>query len=265
MRAIIGALVFLTAACASGGRPSIELDSEKDASAAFPPRRSGPRSARTPPAQSRQAKPAAQGAAAPVSGIAPAAGKAPPVRTELPTALGEADIAKAGASPESSSTRPSVAGKKRGGGRISTPVPATLAIPPDGAASSPPPASAAPGTADAASLFLDTGRAAPAAAAQPPLMSGLNKDEIGKLLKTRLDIGAFRIQLSETRGFEDVVFDRTYDALKDINLYDEFRVAGIISARDAYWVRVAFIDLIDVETPFSEPRLYGLDKKRRAK
>jgi hypothetical protein len=83
------------------------------------------------------------------------------------------------------------------------------------------------------------------------------------MLKARLDVGAYRVQISVNKSFENPVFDRTYDAMKDINLYEEFVASGVRADRDAYWVRIAFVDLLQIETPFTEPRLYGLDKKRR--
>ena len=103
---------------------------------------------------------------------------------------------------------------------------------------------------------------AAAVAAAPP-MSGVDKDEIARLLKARLDVGAYRVQMSVARDFSPVIFDRTYDAMKDINLYAEFLASGVKADRDAYWVRIAFIDLLEIEKPFTDPRLYGLDKKRR--
>ena len=102
-----------------------------------------------------------------------------------------------------------------------------------------------------------------AAAVAAPPMSGVDKDEIARLLKARLDVGAYRVQMSVTRDFSPVIFDRTYDAMKDINLYEEFLASGVHADREAYWVRIAFIDLLEIEKPFTEPRLYGLDKKRR--
>ncbi len=134
-------------------------------------------------------------------------------------------------------------------------------------AAAPPPLSGpAPrgdGSPVAGAVFAISGGGAEEAHPDAPPMSGVDKDEISKLLKNRLDIGAYRVQMSATREFSTIVFDKSFDAMTDINLYEEFRRSRIRADRDAYWVRLAFIDLIAVETPFTEPRLYGLDKKRR--
>jgi len=104
---------------------------------------------------------------------------------------------------------------------------------------------------------------ASAAAATAPSMSAINRVEIAKLMENRLDIGAYRVQISPTADFEQPVFDKTYDMMKDINLFEEFRAEGVKLEREAYWVRIAFIDLLNMELPFTKPRLYGMDKKRR--
>lgn len=96
-----------------------------------------------------------------------------------------------------------------------------------------------------------------------PTLSSLDNTAIKGMMEKRLDIGGYRVQLSETEDFAAPIFDGQYDIMQPIDLMDELAKAGIKTEREAYWVRIAFIDLLAVEEPFTNPRLYGLDKRRR--
>lgn len=251
MRATILALACLAAACSSSRRGAVDLDAERAAApsrpavlehARFEPRapevparpRASPHGAVPPPS----VEPAPSGAGS----IGASLGKAPkPSPSSLPESKVAAGGVKAGPGAPAVSAPASAGRAPRGDEGPAAHVVFAVAGPEGGPAPNP----------DAA-----------AAASAPPL-SGVDKDEIARLLKARLDVGAYRVQMSATRDFEPVLFDRTYDAMKDINLYEEFLTSGVKADRDAYWVRIAFIDLLEIEKPFTDPRLYGLDKKRR--
>jgi hypothetical protein len=79
-------------------------------------------------------------------------------------------------------------------------------------------------------------------------------------LRVGVPIMGFHIQAARDKAFKDVVFDRHYDADEHFSPSD----AGL--KKGAYWWRVALIDLLGTEDPFSSPRFYsvGLRVPRRA-
>lgn len=249
MRATILALACFAASCVSSRRGSVDIDLERASGPArpglgeharFEPR--APQANVRPPTSAHgavpppNAEPALSGAA---SVGATGAKMAKPAASSLPEAKVAVTGVTAGAAAPAVSAPPSAGRAPHGETSPAARVVFAVASPEGG----PEP--------DAAEI------------AAAPAMSGVDKDEIGKLLKSRLDVGAYRVQMSVTRDFSSPVFDRTYDAMKDINLYAEFLSSGVKADRDAYWVRIAFIDLLAIGKPFTDPRLYDLDKKRR--
>ena len=210
-------------------------------------------------AKLRAAGPAA---AAPAGAAAPDSEGAPPEAAENAPAR-----ADQGAPPQTTQSRDGEANAPvpPGGGGV----PNAGAVPPL-AAGDPPPSggggrlSAAFGARGGGGAGSSAGstRASPRAM-DLPVMSDVKGGQVDKLLENRLDVTAYRIQISSTGDFEQPIFDRTYDAMKPIDLINEFDNAGVVMDQDAYWVRIALIDLLDREEKFTKPRLYGLDKKRK--
>jgi hypothetical protein len=253
MRALI--LILLAAGCSGRRRRAEEFDPD-------------PRAAR-PPLSSRTGAPAGA-AAAPIAapGRSYPRGAIPPPSGE-PERYGAASVGRAKGSPPAEKPSNLPAGKaappavKADAGAPAVAAPAAAGRAPRGDEG---PGEAVVFAVSGPEAAPETGRALDATREQvaaAPAMSGLDKDEISKMLNARLDVGAYRVQISDSKSFEKPLFDRSYDAMKDINLYEEFLASGVHADREAYWVRIAFIDLIQIETPFTEPRLYGLDKKRR--
>jgi hypothetical protein len=69
-------------------------------------------------------------------------------------------------------------------------------------------------------------------------------------------VSGYHVQASRNRDFSSMVFDKTYSLDENIRLRDENIPPGV------YWWRVAVIDLLGAELPFSAPRLYSVGVTR---
>jgi Glucodextranase, domain B/LysM domain len=76
-------------------------------------------------------------------------------------------------------------------------------------------------------------------------------------LSVGVPILGYHVQAARDREFKDIVFDRKYDA------DERFTPAGTGLKKGAYWWRVAVIDLLGTEGPYSEPRYYSVGAARR--
>lgn len=72
-----------------------------------------------------------------------------------------------------------------------------------------------------------------------------------KSLSIGQPVSGYHVQASRNRDFGSMVFDKTYSLDENIRLGDENIPPGV------YWWRVAIIDLLGAELPFSAPRLYS--------
>lgn len=122
---------------------------------------------------------------------------------------------------------------------------------------------------------LVSGRARVTVGKGAALSAGMNADDINnaadssglrsEVINLRLGepIMAYRVQASKSRtdftSRDNVVFDKRYDPDTKIDLAYENLQPGV------YWFRIALIDLLGVEQPFSAPRAYsvGLGKGMR--
>lgn len=75
-------------------------------------------------------------------------------------------------------------------------------------------------------------------------------------LHVGVPILGFHVQAARDRDFKQVLFDRGYDSDERFSPADAGLAAG------AYWWRVALIDLLGTEEPFSAPRYYTVGIKR---
>ena len=64
-------------------------------------------------------------------------------------------------------------------------------------------------------------------------------------------VSGYHVQASRNRDFTGMAFDKTFSLDENIRLRDENIPPGV------YWWRVAIIDLLGAELPFSAPRLYS--------
>jgi len=72
--------------------------------------------------------------------------------------------------------------------------------------------------------------------------------------------GSYLIQIATASAFTTIFFEKSYYFTADIDLQADLRRAG---AEDGlYWVRVAFIDLLNYQAPFSKPRVYNYTRRR---
>ena len=73
-----------------------------------------------------------------------------------------------------------------------------------------------------------------------------------KRLSIGVPVAAFRLQVSGSQTFDEVVFDKIYDVDDDMDLKGAGLPAG------AYWVRAAAIDLLGAQGKFEPPEAYNL-------
>lgn len=71
--------------------------------------------------------------------------------------------------------------------------------------------------------------------------------------------GSYRVQISDTEDFKRILFDKTYPFLEDFDVRVEMRKA--LTKGGHYWVRSAFIDLLEFQHPFSKPKHYYVRHK----
>ena len=95
--------------------------------------------------------------------------------------------------------------------------------------------------------------------AQPPSAKGLNADIMNAVVDP-LEVGSYRVQVSQTEDFRVVLFDRTFAFLESQEVEADLRRALPKGGR--YWVRHAFIDLLEFQLPNSAPKRYRFRPRR---
>ena len=73
-----------------------------------------------------------------------------------------------------------------------------------------------------------------------------------KKLSIGVPVAAFRVQVSQSRTFDEVVLDKIYD------VDDEMDLKGAGLPAGAYWVRAAAIDLLGAQGKFEPPEAFDL-------
>ena len=72
--------------------------------------------------------------------------------------------------------------------------------------------------------------------------------------------GSYQVQIATSAEFSEVLFEKAYNFTADIDLQGDLYRAG---AEDGYYfVRVAFVDLLNYHAPFSKPRVYKFARRR---
>ena len=79
-----------------------------------------------------------------------------------------------------------------------------------------------------------------------------------KSLSIGQPVSGYHVQASRSRDFSSIVFDKSYSVDENFRLQDENIPPGV------YWWRVAIVDLLGAELPFSSPRLYSAGVTRAA-
>jgi len=96
--------------------------------------------------------------------------------------------------------------------------------------------------------------------ADPPSMDQFGGDLESIMYSEMLLAGSYQIQVGTSADFSAVVFEKSYFFTSDIDLHADFTRSG--AENGFYWVRVAFIDLMNFESPFSKPRPYKFVRRR---
>lgn len=68
--------------------------------------------------------------------------------------------------------------------------------------------------------------------------------------------GSYRVQVSHSPEFQSVLFEKVYIFEEEMLILPDLRAYGLPSG--IYWIRVAFIDLLDFQQPFSSPKRFRL-------
>ncbi|PIS46461.1 MAG: hypothetical protein COT17_08505 [Elusimicrobia bacterium CG08_land_8_20_14_0_20_51_18] len=102
----------------------------------------------------------------------------------------------------------------------------------------------APGVPD-----LKNGSAPDTDKVKPPDISKdiMDSRKVMETMDISKTISGYHVQVSRSREFSRVVFDRNYDIFTKVNLEEHLPGGN-------YWFRVAYIDLLGFEGKFSEPR-----------
>ncbi|MBI4678055.1 MAG: LysM peptidoglycan-binding domain-containing protein [Elusimicrobia bacterium] len=95
----------------------------------------------------------------------------------------------------------------------------------------------------------------PGVAAEPPKAASLAAitEDIQKV-KIGVPVSAYRVQLSPTQDFSEVVFDKYFDP--DVT----FDPSALNLRAGTYWGRVALVDLLGSEGRFSQPKPYQVGR-----
>lgn len=83
----------------------------------------------------------------------------------------------------------------------------------------------------------------------------INATEIAKMISVANPVQSYHLQVSQTQNFAAPVLDKNYDAFDTINLAE-------LLPPGAYWMRVAYIDLLGFEGKFNAPRQITVGRKR---
>lgn len=92
----------------------------------------------------------------------------------------------------------------------------------------------------------------------PPALSDLEGAIPSMEISDMSSVGAFHVQMAATPDFAKALFDRTYSIMDDYDIEGDARKAGLRGG--SYWVRIALVDLLGFEQPFSQPRRYKLKR-----
>ncbi|MDD5656841.1 MAG: hypothetical protein PHF00_06255 [Elusimicrobia bacterium] len=93
-----------------------------------------------------------------------------------------------------------------------------------------------------------------AAAIDPPPWSGINADMPRIAFMEPVMAGSYRLQVATSADCSSPLIDRVYAFVEEIDLHRDLAARG--AADGVYWVRVAFIDLLDFQQPFGAARVY---------
>ncbi len=95
--------------------------------------------------------------------------------------------------------------------------------------------------------------------AEPPSAKGLNADIMNAVVDP-LEVGSYRVQVSDTEDFKAVLFDRTFAFLESQEVEADLRRS--LPKGGKFWVRHAFIDLLEFQHPYSVPKRYRFRPRR---
>lgn len=92
-----------------------------------------------------------------------------------------------------------------------------------------------------------------APAAFPPQATAALADEVpDSVVADPEELGSYHVQVSSSRGFRAVLFDKEYPFMADIDLKTDLIALDLKPGR--YWIRYAVVDLLGFEHPFSRPQ-----------
>lgn len=115
----------------------------------------------------------------------------------------------------------------------------------------------------------DRGAAAPpeveeGAVSAEPLSSKAMPDtaSVPDIVIADLSAGSLRIQVTPTKDFSVILLDKVYPFVDRMEVYEDLSAAG--AGNGLFWVRMAYVDLLEFQHPFAKPRLYRFTLVRHA-
>lgn len=90
---------------------------------------------------------------------------------------------------------------------------------------------------------------------EAPVIEDFDAKARDEMLQTP-ESGSYRVQVSFTQNFEVILFEKVYIFEEEMLVLPDLRAHGLASG--VYWVRIAFIDLLDFQQPFSSPKKFRL-------
>lgn len=88
----------------------------------------------------------------------------------------------------------------------------------------------------------------------PAFRGGVESIDAPDVMIADLAAGSFRVQAAPTKRYDSLLLDKVYEFADQGGVYDDLHAAEIPSG--FVWVRVAFIDLLGFQHPFTKPRRY---------
>jgi hypothetical protein len=76
------------------------------------------------------------------------------------------------------------------------------------------------------------------------------------MLDDPAETGSYRVQVATEKEFAHVLFEKIYLFEEGGTLKEDLTKGGLRGGR--YWIRLAFIDLLDFQHPYSAPRRFRL-------
>lgn len=100
-----------------------------------------------------------------------------------------------------------------------------------------------------------------APAAFPPQATAALADEVpDSVVADPEQLGSYHVQVSTSRGFGAVLFDKEYAFMADIDLKTDLIALDLKPGQ--YWIRYAVVDLLGFEHPYSRPQRILLRQPR---